>query len=67
MGDAGPCSPLPAEFRSTINDARPGEVTVLVTGFGVCIGPNLKAFKTGEFWVSRAQDIVGHASRRRLT
>jgi hypothetical protein len=39
MGDAGPCSPLPAEFSSTSNDARPGEVTVLVTGFGVCIGP----------------------------
>ena len=40
MGDAGPCLPLPAEFSSTSNDARPGEVTVLVTGFGVRIGPS---------------------------
>jgi hypothetical protein len=37
MGDAGPCSPLPAELSSTGNVARPREVTVLVTGFGVCI------------------------------
>jgi hypothetical protein len=37
MGDAGPCSPLPAEFGSTSNDAQPREVTALVTGFGVCI------------------------------
>jgi hypothetical protein len=47
MGDAGPCSPLLAEFSSTSNDARPGEVTVLVTGFGVCIDPNLKPPRQG--------------------
>jgi hypothetical protein len=47
MGDAGPCSPFPAEFSSTSNDSRPGEVTVLVTGFGVCIGPNLTPSRQG--------------------
>jgi hypothetical protein len=47
MGDAGPCSPLPAEFSNTSNDARPREVTVLVTGFGVCICLNLKSSMYG--------------------
>ena len=66
MGDAGPCSPLPAEFSSTSNDARPREVTVLVTGFGVCICPTRSPQYT-ECWISRMQDIMGRACTRRLT
>lgn len=35
MGDAGPCSPSPAEAIPNVDGARQREVTVLVTGFGV--------------------------------
>ena len=36
MGDAGPRSPSPAEVDVGSDGARQSEVTVLVTGFGVC-------------------------------